>query len=101
MALRAATKHLALELGQYDIRVNSVHMGWMWGPNVEMYFDWQSQSTGRDKKDLIAEVAKNIPLGEIPDDGECAKAALFFASDYASVVTGAALDVNGGEYMPI
>ncbi len=101
MALRAATKHLTLELGQYDIRVNSVHMGWMWGPNVEMYFDWQSQSTGRDKKDLIAEVAKNIPLGEIPDDGECAKAALFFASDYASVVTGAALDVNGGEYMPI
>ena len=30
-----------------------------------------------------------------------AKAAIFFGSDYASVVTGAALDVNGGEYMPI
>lgn len=101
MALRAATKHLALELGKYDIRVNSVHMGWMWGPNVEMYFDWQSQSTGRSKEELIAEVAGNIPLGEIPDDGECAKAALFFGSDYSKVVTGAALDVNGGEYMPI
>lgn len=101
MALRAATKHLALELGQYNIRVNSVHMGWMWGPNVEMYFNWQAQSTGRSTEDLIAEVVEDIPLGEIPDDGECAKAALFFASDYASVVTGAALDVNGGEYMPI
>lgn len=101
MALRAATKHLALELGKYHIRVNSVHMGWMWGPNVEMYFDWQSQSTGRRKEELIAEVAGNIPLGEIPDDGECAKAALFFGSDYSRVVTGAALDVNGGEYMPI
>ncbi|NQX89529.1 MAG: SDR family oxidoreductase [Halioglobus sp.] len=101
MALRAATKHLALELGKYGIRVNSVHMGWMWGPNVEMYFDWQSQSTGRGKQELIAEVSANIPLGEIPDDGECAKAALFFGSDYSKVVTGAALDVNGGEYMPI
>jgi NAD(P)-dependent dehydrogenase (short-subunit alcohol dehydrogenase family) len=101
MALRAATKHLALELGKYAIRVNSVHMGWMWGPNVEMYFDWQSQSTGRSKEELIAEVAANIPLGGIPDDGECARAALFFGSDYSKVVTGAALDVNGGEYMPI
>jgi len=101
MALRAATKHLALELGKYNIRVNSVHMGWMWGPNVELYFDWQVQSTGRSREELIAEVVENIPLGAIPDDEECAKAALFFGSDYSTVVTGAALDVNGGEYMPI
>ncbi|MAT93342.1 MAG: short-chain dehydrogenase [Halioglobus sp.] len=101
MALRAATKHLALELGKYNIRVNSVHMGWMWGPNVEMYFQWQAQSSGRSEEELIAEVAASIPLGVIPDDGDCARAALFFGSDYSSVVTGAALDVNGGEYMPI
>ena len=101
MALRAATKHLALELGKYNIRVNSVHMGWMWGPNVELYFDWQARSTGRSRDDLIAEVAARIPLGVIPDDGECARAALFFGSDYSRVVTGAALDVNGGEYMPV
>jgi NAD(P)-dependent dehydrogenase (short-subunit alcohol dehydrogenase family) len=100
-ALRNATKHLALELGQYNIRVNSCHMGWMWGPSVEGYFAWQSQETGKSQQELIDEVAVNIPLGVIPDDGECAKAALFFASDYSSVVTGAALDVNGGEYMPI
>ena len=53
------------------------------------------------KEELRAEVTRNIPLGVIPDDGECAKAAVFLASDYASVVTGAALDVNGGEFMPI
>ncbi|MEH6570798.1 MAG: SDR family oxidoreductase [Halioglobus sp.] len=100
-ALRSATKHLALELGQYNIRVNSVHMGWMWGPSVEGYFAWQAQTTGKSQEELIAKVTESIPLGVIPDDGECAKAALFFASDYASVVTGAALDVNGGEFMPI
>ncbi|MDX1734534.1 MAG: SDR family oxidoreductase [Halioglobus sp.] len=101
MALRGATKHLALELGKYNIRVNSVHMGWMWGPSVETYFNWQQQATGRSKEELMAEVTANIPLGVIPDDGDCAKAALFFASDYSRVVTGSALDVNGGEYMPI
>ncbi len=100
-ALRSATKHLALELGQHGIRVNSCHMGWMWGPSVEGYFAWQASESGRPQQELIAEVTRNIPLGIIPDDGECAKAAVFLASDYASVITGAALDVNGGEYMPV
>ncbi|MBK6738136.1 MAG: SDR family oxidoreductase [Haliea sp.] len=100
-ALRCATKHLALELGKYNIRVNSCHMGWMWGPSVEGYFSWQAKATGKSQQELIAEVTASIPLGVIPDDGECAKAAIFFGSDYSSVVTGAALDVNGGEYMPI
>lgn len=100
-ALRSATKHLALELGQYGIRVNSCHMGWMWGPAVAGYFAWQSSQSGKTQQELIAEVTRHIPLGVIPDDGECAKAAIFLASDYASVVTGAALDVNGGEYMPV
>tara|TARA_R110001592_G_scaffold363323_1_gene683996 strand:+ start:95887 stop:96678 length:792 start_codon:yes stop_codon:yes gene_type:complete len=100
-ALRSATKHLALELGEHGIRVNSCHMGWMWGPSVEGYFAWQASESGKTQEELIAEVTRNIPLGVIPDDGECAKAAVFLASDYASVVTGAALDVNGGEYMPV
>lgn len=100
-ALRSATKHLALELGTYNIRVNSCHMGWMWGPSVEGYFAWQASETGRSQEDLIAEVTQSIPLGVIPDDGDCAKAAMFFASDYSCVVTGASLDVNGGEFMPI
>jgi NAD(P)-dependent dehydrogenase (short-subunit alcohol dehydrogenase family) len=100
-ALRSATKHLALELGRHGIRVNSCHMGWMWGPAVEGYFDWEASQSGTPREELIAAVARNIPLGVIPDDGECAKAAVLLASDYASVVTGAALDVNGGEYMPV
>ena len=100
-ALRAATKQLALELGQYNIRVNSCHMGWMWGPAVQGYFAWQSGETGRPQEELIAEVTRGIPLGSIPDDADCARAAMLLASDYARVVTGAALEVNGGEFMPV
>ena len=40
-----------------------------------------------------------IPLGEIPTDGDCAKSVVFFLSDYSNVVTGALLNVNGGEFM--
>ncbi|MNR69026.1 3-oxoacyl-[acyl-carrier-protein] reductase FabG [compost metagenome] len=49
---------------------------------------------------LADQVAQQIPLRRIPDDGDCAMAALYLASDYAKVVTGAQLDVNGGHFLP-
>jgi NAD(P)-dependent dehydrogenase (short-subunit alcohol dehydrogenase family) len=99
-ALTAATAQLALELGPHGIRVNSAYMGWMWGPPVESYLKDAARRRGTTIEALAAEVAKNIPLGRIPDDADCAKAALFLISDYACAVTGAALDVNGGEFLP-
>ena len=99
-ALSSATSHMALELGAYNIRVNSAYMGWMWGASVKGYFDWQAHTTGVSVEELKGEVEKNIPLGKIPTDADCAKAVIFLASDYACAVTGACLDVNGGEYLP-
>ena len=67
---------------------------------VEGYVAWQSQQSGVPVDKIKAQIAANIPLGDIPTDDECARAALFMASDYASAVTGAALDANGGAFMP-
>ena len=75
-------------------------MGWMWGAPVQGYLQWQAQQQKKSLQEMLDQVAANIPLGRIPPDEECARAALFMVSDYASVVTGASLDVNGGEYMP-
>ena len=97
-ALSSATTHLAQEVGQYGIRVNSTYIGWMWGPGVEMYCSMMAQSNGNSVEQERAEIAKNIALGDIPEDADCAKAAILLASDYACAVTGASLDVNGGEY---
>ena len=99
-ALANATSHLALELGPDNIRVNSAFMGWMWGPSVEGYFKMAEEAGGPTVEQQKAAVAANIPLRRIPDDADCAKAAIFLGSDYAHAVTGAALDVNGGEYLP-
>jgi NAD(P)-dependent dehydrogenase (short-subunit alcohol dehydrogenase family) len=99
-ALTATTAQLALELGAFKIRVNSAYMGWMWGPPVESYLKDAAARQGTTVEALAADIAKSIPLGRIPDDAECAKAALFLVSDYAGAVTGAALDVNGGEFLP-
>lgn len=99
-ALSSVTSHLALELGQYNIRVNSTFMGWMWGAPVEYYFKQRSKSENIPVDTLKKEVEQNIPLGRIPTSAECANAVFFLASDLASVMTGACLDVNGGEYLP-
>jgi NAD(P)-dependent dehydrogenase (short-subunit alcohol dehydrogenase family) len=98
-ALSTATKILAKELGPKGIRVNSVFMGWMWGPPVETYINLTAESMGVKPQDIIDDVTKDIPLGIIPDDSDCANAALFLISDLAKVITGANLDVNGGEFM--
>lgn len=98
-ALSTAAKMMATELGPYGIRVNSVYMGWMWGPPVQGYVEGAAKSRGVPKEEVISEITANIPLRIIPDDADCANAALFFASDLSRVVTGASLDVNGGEFM--
>lgn len=99
-ALLSATQHMAMELGQYNIRVNSTFMGWMWGPPVEGYFQQAAKGNEQQVEQMKSEVEKNIPLGKMPTDHDCAKAVIFLASDYACAITGAALDVNGGEYLP-
>ena len=55
---------------------------------------------GQSVEDFKAGVAANIALGHIPPDQDCAKSILLLLSDYACEITGASLDVNGGEYMP-
>ena len=96
-ALMTAAQVLAKELGPHHIRVNSIVPGWMWGPNVQGYFTMLEQQTGKSVQDSYDEVASEIALGVIPTDDDCANAAVFFASDLSSVITGQALDVNGGE----
>jgi NAD(P)-dependent dehydrogenase (short-subunit alcohol dehydrogenase family) len=96
-ALMTAAQSLAKELGPHGIRVNSIVPGWMWGPSVEGYFKVQEQHTGKSVQEQRDEIASQIALGEIPTDEACAGAAVFFASDLSSVITGQSLDVNGGE----
>jgi NAD(P)-dependent dehydrogenase (short-subunit alcohol dehydrogenase family) len=95
-ALLTAAQVLAKELGPHQIRVNSVVPGWMWGPNVEGWFRMRAKR-GPSVQEQYDAVAKDIPLGLIPPDEDCANAVVFFLSDLAAVVTGQSLDVNGGE----
>ena len=97
-ALNAMTRHMAQDFGRFNIRVNAARLGWIHGAPVRAYIDAQVAG-GRSRDDVEGEITGRIPLGLIPPEDDCAKSVLFFVSDYARVVTGATLDVNGGQYM--
>jgi NAD(P)-dependent dehydrogenase (short-subunit alcohol dehydrogenase family) len=98
-ALEAAGRQMALELGPHNIRVNTAVMGWMWGASVEGHMNHMAEQQGVPVQNLIDGVAAQIPLRRIPPDEECARSILFLLSDLSSVVTGASINVNGGEHM--
>jgi NAD(P)-dependent dehydrogenase (short-subunit alcohol dehydrogenase family) len=100
-AMATATRYLAVELGEHGIRVNQAVMGWMDGPGVRLYLTMTAGQRGVSEDEVYREIAARTALGRIPPDEACAGAVLFLLSRYASEVTGAALDVNGGEYLPL
>jgi NAD(P)-dependent dehydrogenase (short-subunit alcohol dehydrogenase family) len=97
-ALAGATKTLAKELGQFGIRVNAVHPGYIWGDSVEMYFKYQADKKGITFEEQYASVADTTCLGYLPHSSEIAGTVLFLASDLAKPVTGQAIHVNCGHW---
>lgn len=94
-ALNQLTRQLAVELGGTGIRVNTALMGWMMGAPLEGFIATMGEGGDAFRKQRASE----IPVGHIPPDKDCAKAVYFLLSDYASEITGAALDVNGGDWV--
>jgi 3-oxoacyl-[acyl-carrier protein] reductase len=84
-ALIGLTKALAKEVGPAGVRVNCVCPGVIQTP-------MNDRLTVEEAEDLMA----SIPLDRFGTPEEVAEALVFLASDKASYITGAVLDVNGG-----
>ncbi|MCP4567727.1 MAG: glucose 1-dehydrogenase [FCB group bacterium] len=85
-AVISLTKSLAVELADFNIRVNCVAPGW-----VET--DMSRPSLQGDDAE---KVTRQIPLGRVGRPEELAEPVLFLASDMATFITGEILNVNGG-----
>lgn len=96
--LNVLGKYMATDLGKQGIRVNTCRMGWMYGAPVQEFID-SEVAQGHSEADIVGDITKDIPLGVIPPQEECAKAVLMLMSDYSKMVTGASLDINGGQWM--
>jgi len=86
----ALTRAGALEGAAHNIRVNSIHPGLIWtegvpdvmGPNPETY---------------LPRLRASVPMGEVGETWHVGTAVVFLASDEASYITGAELNVDGGK----
>jgi len=87
---------LAAELGPSGIRVNCVAPGHIWSDALERFYREQAQRRGISFEKILAEYTGEMALRRIATADEVASAVLFLASDLASAITGAVLDVNAG-----
>jgi NAD(P)-dependent dehydrogenase (short-subunit alcohol dehydrogenase family) len=80
----------------------TLHMAHQWGPEVRVnciapgIID-TPRPQGTQRQELSAEAVEKIALGRAGRADEVASVALFLAADAASFVSGAIIDVNGGE----
>ena len=83
------TRHLAKEVAAYGITVNAVCPGLI---DTEMVRDVISP----ERADAYA---GSFPISRLGQPGEVAELVAFLASDRAAYITGASLDINGGDLM--
>ncbi|MFB6093032.1 MAG: SDR family oxidoreductase [Haloquadratum sp.] len=81
------TKQLAFELADDGIRVNAI---------CPVATDTGMLPEFADGDLTVEGMAETIPLGRLADPDDIAEAAVFLASDSAQMITGTALEVDGG-----
>ncbi len=90
------TKTLANELAEYGILVNSVCPGWTLTERVMELARSIAEKTGKTSNNVIFEWASSIPLKRLAQPEEIANMVVFLASERASYITGAVIQVDGG-----
>jgi len=91
-AVRLMTKTDALLYADDNIRVNSIHPGFIWTPMVEAHL----KRTTDDVEEARAATAALHPLGHLGEADDIANGVLYLASDESKFMTGAELVIDGG-----
>jgi 3-oxoacyl-[acyl-carrier protein] reductase len=84
-----ATKAMAVELAPFNIRVNALNPVAGETPLLTSFM-------GEDTPEMRAKFLSTIPLGRFSTPQDMGHAASFLCSDEASMITGVALEVDGG-----
>jgi len=99
-ALLSFVRTLAAEVGPRGIRVNSVLPGYVDGPNIRVFYEMRAQESGRTPEDVERDLLDEPVLKRIVSPEDVAGAIVFLASELAHGITGIAIDVNAGHWLP-
>ena len=95
-SLRAFTKAVALEVGQYGIRCNCIVPGSI---DTELWRNWVKRTAdeqGLDYETHRARLLRGVALRDISSTDDVANLALFLASDESRTITGQSIPVDAG-----
>lgn len=95
-ANRVMAKIDALLYAKENIRVNSVHPGFIWTPLVENFIQEQCSKSEMSCEELKGELDSKHPIGHIGEPDDIAYGVLYLVSDEAKFVTGSELIIDGG-----
>ena len=95
-ANRVMAKIDALLYAKDNIRVNSVHPGFIWTPLVENFLKEQCGKSGISCEELKKQLDSKHPIGHIGEPDDIAYGVLYLVSDEAKFVTGSELIIDGG-----
>jgi NAD(P)-dependent dehydrogenase (short-subunit alcohol dehydrogenase family) len=95
-ANRIMAKTGALFYAKDNIRVNSIHPGFIWTPMVENFLKGQSEKSGVSVEELRKGLDSEHPIGHIGEPNDIAYGVLYLVSDEAKFVTGSELVIDGG-----
>lgn len=95
-ALGQITRSLAIDLGQYGIRVNAVCPGTIRTPLVDRLFEKYSQKENRPIEEYWNEENAMYARGRVGEPEEVAEMIYFLASDKSSFCTGGHYLIDGG-----
>lgn len=89
-------KTLAAELGKDNILINTVCPGRILTDRLRTHMGGRAKKAGKTFEEYLPNVTADIPLGRIGSPEEFANVLVFLASERASYVTGATIQVDGG-----
>ena len=90
------TRALACDYGPHRVRVNAVCPAFVRTPMGDGIMDVVGQLHGIDREEAYRRSTRLSPLGRPAQPVEVARAIVFLASPWASMVTGAVLSIDGG-----
>jgi NAD(P)-dependent dehydrogenase (short-subunit alcohol dehydrogenase family) len=94
-AVIGLTKTMAMELGEFGIRVNAICPGSITGPRMDHVIALEAAASGRDPADVRRGFEQQVSMRTFIDAGEIADSIAYLASPLGRSVSGQALAVDG------